>query len=369
MIIKGVHTVRKRRKNRADVYYVYAWRGGPCIMRTEGSTPPKLGKAELDAISAAIDEQCKSHMFKLAGMIRELCVVDGGAPEWKALAESTRRTWLTHINRIELKWGETPLKIWNDPRMLPKIVAWRDSYVATPRSADLGVQVLAFLLEFGRLRDHVNINVATGIPTIYRPDGREAIIWTSDDLDRFAVAALQLNRPNAIDAIWLACLTGLRRADLVALTWNQVGEHAIIRTAQKKSRGKRRRAVVPIIPALRDLLAELRTRHRQDGVNTVLVNSQGKPWGDLTNVITAIRNQAGIIEPADEELGLPARAKHLHDCRGTFVTHQCRQRLSDREIADIVAWSEQNVSSIRRRYVDDAAVIVALGRRIAEGSL
>lgn len=169
-----------------------------------------------------------------------------------------------------------------------------------------------------RLRGHVTVNVAAGIPTIYRPAGREEIIWTPDDIDAFAVAALQLNCPHAIDAIWLAWLTGLRRADLVALTWDQVGEHAIMRTAQKKSRGKRRRAVVPIIPALRQLLAELRTRDRAEGVDTVLVNSKGRPWGDLTNVITTIRDQARIVEPANDELDLPERAKHLHDCRGTF---------------------------------------------------
>lgn len=368
-MIEGVHFVRSARPGRPVRWYVYAWRGGPCILKAEGPKKPKLGKAELEAISAAIGDQRRPDTSKLEGVIRELRIVNGGAPEWKNLEQSTRTTWTTYLDRIEAKWGETPTRLWSDPRMTPKIVKWRDDHAATPRAADLGVQVLDFLLGFAKLRGHVTANVAAGIPTIYRPAGREEIIWTPDDLDRFAVAALQLNRPHAIDAVWLACLTGLRRADLVALTWDQVGEHAIMRTAQKKSRGKRRRAVVPIIPALRELLAELRTRHRAEGVNNVLVNSHGKPWGDLTNVVTLIRDHAGIVEPANEELHLPERAKHLHDCRGTFVTHLCRQRLTDREIADIVAWSEQNVASIRRRYVDDAAVIVALGRRIAEGSL
>jgi integrase len=368
-VIKGIHPVRKRRVGKPDVWYIYAWRGGPCIMRAEGSRPPKLGKKELDAIAAAIDEQGKSDVTKLAGLIRELSIADGGAREWKNLATSTRRTWETHLNRIEAKWGETPVKLWSNPRMTSKVVAWRDSYADTPRAADLAVQVLGFLLEFARLRGHVTINVAAGIPTLYRPIGREEIIWTDDDLDQFAVAAIAVNRPHLIDAVWLACLTGLRKADLVALTWDEVGDHAITRTAKKKSRGRRRRAAIPMYPALQALLDELRTRDRAQGVKNVLVNSKGLPWGDLTSAVCQVRDLARIVEPANDELDLPERAKHLHDCRGTFVTHLCRQRLTDREIADIAAWSPDNVASIRRRYVDDAAVVVALGKRIASRSV
>lgn len=368
-MIEGVYFVPIRRDGKPTQWYVYAWRGGPRILKATGPTKPKLGRAEIAAIAAAHAEQGKPDSTKLLSLIRELRICDGGAPEWKSLAETTRRTWATHLNRIEDKWGETPLNLWNDRRMLGKIIAWRDSYAATPRAADLGVQVLGFLLEFGRLRGRLAVNVAEKIPTIYRPAGRAEIIWTTEDLDRFAASAVALNRPLVADAVRLACLTGLRKADLVALTWAQVGEHAIARVAQKKSRGKRRRAVVPIVPQLRALLDELRSRPRQEDVETVLVNSLGKPWGDLTSAVCEIRDHAGIIEPAEPELDLPARPKHLHDCRGTFVTHLCRQRLTDREIADIVAWSPENVASIRRRYVDDAAIVVAIGKRmVAESS-
>lgn len=368
-MIAGVYFVPIRRPGKPLRWYVYAWRGGPCILKVDNPTRPKLGKAEIDAISAAIEEHKRPDTSRLGSLVRELRIVDGGAPEWKSLAASTRRTWSTHLNRIEDKWGETPIRLWDDRRMLGKIIAWRDSMASTPRAADLGVQVLHFLLEFGRLRGRLAANVATGVPTLYRPAGRAEIVWTGEDLDRFAASAAELNRPLVTDAVRLACLTGFRKADLVALTWAQVGEHAIARTAQKMSRGKRRRAVVPIIAPLRELLGELRSRTRAPGVDTVLVNSLGKPWGDLTSAVCEIRDHAKIIEPADPELGLPARPKHLHDCRGTFVTHLCRQRLTDREIADIAAWSPENVASIRRRYVDDAAVVMALGRRIESGAI
>jgi integrase len=369
-MIEGVHFVRAARPGKPVRWYVYAFRGGPCILKAEGPAKPKLDKAALDALAAATADHGPD-AATLARLIFDYRTRGGGSPEWQALAKGTRDLWGPQLDRIEARWGKTPLRFWSDPRMKPKIVAWRDSRAATPRSADIGVQALGVLLGFGLLRGAVTINIADGIPTLYRPDGREEIIWTSDDIDRFSLAALSLNRPHVIDALWLACLTGFRRADLAALTWDQVGDHAIARTAQKKSKGRRRRAVVPLIPASRDLLDELRTRPRAAGVEHVLVNSLGRPWqpASLTQAMNEARDLANIAEPAAPELGLPARAKHLHDCRGTFVTHLCRQRLTDREIANITAWSEQNVSAIRRRYVDDAAVIVALGRRIAEGSL
>ena len=40
-------------------------------------------------------------------------------------------------------------------------------------------------------------------------------------------------------------------------------------------------------------------------------------------------------------------------------------RLTDREVADLMSWSEAQVAEIRKRDVDDSAIIVALTRRLA----
>jgi integrase len=364
-MIDGVYFVPIRRTAKPTTWYVYAWRGGPRILKAAGDKKPTLGRAEVAAIATAHAERRGPDLSTLGGLLRELTIANGGAPEWQSLAASTRRVWSSYINRIEEKWGKTPLKLWDDRRMLGKVIAWRDSMAATPRAADLSTQVLGFVLEFARIRGRLESNVAAGVRSIYRPHGRAEIIWTADDIARFEASAIAMNRPRVADAIKLACLTGFRKADLVALTWDQVFEHSIARTAQKKSRGKRRRAVVPIVPELKRLLDKLRLLPRAPGVDNVLVSSLGRPWANLTTSVNAVRNHARIIEPADPELDLPERPKHLHDCRGTFVTHLCRQRLTDQEIADIVAWSPENVASIRRRYVDDAAIVVALGRRMA----
>lgn len=373
-MIDGLHFVKVARPGRPLRWYVYAWRGGPVILKgVESVTRPKLGAAELAAVAAALAESSAPRDDGLlSGLIRlwRGLVPEKASPEWKRLAATTRETWGYALDAIERKWGETPLAVWNDPRMVRKVIAWRDARAAEPRGADMGVQVLAELLAFGKLRTMVAINVAADVPAIYRAADRAPILWTDADIEAFSWSAIALNRPHVIDGLWLACLTGMRRADLVGLTWSEVGEHAIVRTARKKSRGRRRRAVVPIIPETAQLLSELRSRPRDTGVETVLVNSLGRAWtpGSFTQAFNQVRDAAnggdGIVHKGDPTLDEPDRAKHLHDARGTTATRLCRTDLTNDEIARILAWSSESVETVRRIYVDDAAVVVALSERI-----
>lgn len=358
--VKGVHIVGAKAKDGTPRWYVYAWRGGPRIDIIEGRKPKKLSAAQQKLVDKALADTLITRDDTLAWLISQW----RRSPEWLGLADRTRGTWSTGLNRIEAKWGKTPLALWNDPRMVAKVVGWRNGFSSTPRAADIGVMVLSRLLEFGRLQASVTVNVAAGIPTIYRGADRADIIWTPDDLDAFCRSALMLDQAHLIDVLYLAAFTGMRRADLAGLTWSEVTDHAIIRIAEKKSKGKRRRAVIPILPETAALLDELRTRPREKGVETVLVNSYGRAWADgnsLGGVFHDIRDHAGITFT---ERGEKPRPKHLHDLRGTFVTMLCRVGLTDEEVGNIVAWSPQNVASIRRTYVDDAAVVVAIGKRI-----
>ena len=170
------------------------------------------------------------------------------------------------------------------------------------------------------------------------------------------------------DGLRLAALTGFRRADLVSLTWDEVGEFSIVKKAAKTSRGRRNHAQMPRIPSLESLLNELESRHRAEGVNTVLVNSFGRPWtGDgFGTSFNRVRDAAQIVH-VDAETGV-SNKKHVHDLRGTFCTKLIQAGLTDLETASIMAWSPQQVAGIRRSYVDQRHVIVALGERL-KGSL
>lgn len=361
-MIEGVHFVRSKRPGRPITWYVYAWRGGPCIMRVESVPKPKLTANALEQLVQA-KESLQVSKETLAGLVRDWRY---RSPEWAALAPSTQKTWGSQLNAIEDKWGATPLSLWNDPRMVRKIKEWRDARSSTPRAADIGVTVLRALLEYGRQRAAININAADRIGKLYQDGSRAEIIWTDDDIERFTAKAIELEQPHIVDGLRLAALTGLRRADLVTVTWANVGEFAVVKKALKTSRGRRRFATMPRIPELNALLDDLRARQRQKSVETLLVNSFGRSWSadGFGGSFNRIRDAAGIVH-TDAETGA-TKAKHLHDLRGTFATKLIVHGagLTDQEVADIMGWSPQQVAAIRRVYVDQARVIVALGRRI-----
>lgn len=355
----AVQYIRDRNRQR---FYIYAYKGGPRVHIHEGGCKPK--KLPPDVLRKIADAEEKrlaepDHLFR--HIIREWQRPKG---DWHRLEPTTQKTWRPHVDLIEARWGEFPYTVWNDSRMTAKIVKWRDERSDTPRAADIGVGVLRAILKWARLNGYIGINAALDIPQIAQKAEREEVIWTEEDMDSFAATALELERPQLIDGMRLAALTGLRRADLVSLTFDHVGEFAVSKTALKKSRGKRRKATIPMTPLLQELLDELRTRPRAEGVNTVLVNSFGKPWsGDgFGGSFNRIRDAAGIVHKGEDG----EVKKRLHDMRGTFCTLllvDCE--LTDEQAARIMAWSEKRVGRIRSVYVDDAKVVVALGERIA----
>ncbi|CAN5203542.1 site-specific integrase [soil metagenome] len=365
----SVQFIASRRVGRPITWYVYAFKGGPLIFKHEGPKKPKLKLEHHAAIAAATASRNAPDPRTLRSGIREWRSCDPNrksSPEWAALSPGTQKVWGLQLDVIDERWGDKPLTVWNDPRMVAKVVKWRDERAATPRTADMGVTVLKALLKYLRLRGRVTINVADGIPQLYRGGDRAEIIWTDDDISRFTKAAIEEDRPHIVDGLRLAAATGLRRADLVSLTWDHLGEIAIVKTALKKSRGKRRRATVPMTEELERLIAELRMRPRAEGVEHVLVNSFGRPWsGDgFGGSFNRIRDLANIVH-VDHDAEPPVRKKHLHDVRGTFCTRLMTEcDLTDREIADIMAWSPERIGNIRKVYVDPAQVIVAIGARM-----
>lgn len=291
------------------------------------------------------------------------------SPEWQALAPTTQRTWGSGLKRIQEKWGKRFLSDFEEPRIKAEIVAWRDSRCAQPRGADIGVVVLQALLRFGQLRGLVGHNPADGIPSLYRGGDRAEIIWTDDEIREMTGRGRTMGKDNAIDGLRLAAATGLRRDDLVSLMWDHVGKFAICKKARKSSRRRRRYVSIPRLPELDQLLEELRLRPREPGIENILVDSRGRPWepNRLTREIGKVRDAAGIayVDPDNGE----RRKKHLHDARGTFATRLIRAvKISDEEVADIMGWSPAEVVRIRRAYVDQTSVMIAIGQRIAGAS-
>jgi integrase len=362
-VIEHIHTVKKPRNGKPPIWYIYAYRGGPQVLRHEGWEHPRL---DPPALKKLLDAQCKVERVEQNTLSTLIKKWRPNSPEWKGLADSTKKTWGSALDRIEARWGKTPLAVWNDPRMKRKVVDWRDSRSETPRGADVGVQVLRALLEFGCLRGYVSINVAKGVPQLYRGGDRAEIVWTEADLQTFAAEAVKQNKQHVLDAVRLGALTGLRREDLTTLTWAEIHEHAIVKRAAKVSRGRRRTVTIPRVAALDGLLKELRTRPRNEHIETVLVSSKGKPWtpDGLNTAFSGVRDEIGIFHV--DENGT-RRAKHIHDLRGTFCTELLKAGLTDEQVADVMGWSPDQVRGIRRVYVDQGQVAVAIGERLRAG--
>ena len=143
-------------------------------------------------------------------------------------------------------------------------------------------------------------------------------------------------------AIDLAAHTGLRRGDLVRLSWSHVGEDAITITTGKSNH--RQSATIPLYDALRDVLARIPRRS-----TTILTNTLGRPWKAhaLGSAFTNLKNAAGFAE------------LHFHDLRGTAATRFYIADIPMRVIAEALGWQEDEVEKIIRKYVGRSAATAA----------
>ncbi|MDP3550650.1 MAG: tyrosine-type recombinase/integrase [Novosphingobium sp.] len=358
----GVHVVRKPHKSGIDTWHVYAWRGGPSIHKCTGPRPV----IDQALLSAALAEQAKA--TKRGGRIESLDdVIDEyrGSPEFARLADRTKSDYRMWLDRISAKFGRAPIAAFNDQRMRREIVEWRDGWSSQPRSADRASMMMATLLGWAMERAIVTVNVAARIPQMHRVDKSDQV-WEAHHWQALADAKDKDGKPaipaHLMDVIRLARLTGLRLGDLVRLTWEQVGEKAIV---IDRTRKRKRRAVIPILPELRALLKQLEAKIPKDkdehGKRTgpqrrtgpVLRNSRGEGWGE-----SGVKSVWQRVKPEGFD-------RVLHDLRGTYVTFLATHRLTDQEISRIVGWTSQRIAEIRARYVDEERVIVSLVDRLS----
>lgn len=365
------HIVRAQRPGKPLRWYIYAWRGGPRVRVAEQPRRPTLTPADHAAIAEAHSQATTLPDHLVEGAVARF----RKSAYWRGLAPGTQKTWGRALDAIETKWQGVPLRVLSDPRMKVKLVAWRDNLAQTnARGADIAVTVAGKFFEWAMLEGLAMANPAAGIPAVYRATDRAPVIWLADDIAAIEAVADQPLK----DALRLAALTGLRRQDLVTLRWDEVTDLAIVRTAAKRSRRKRYRVTLPRLPELDALLEDLKARPRGAGVETVLVNRWGQSWapsGDglatsFSDARARANGKTGIWHvERDPVTGEETRlAKRLHDFRGTYATKLLTHpsaRLTDKEVGDLLGWSEAQVGEIRRRYVDDRAIVVALGRRLA----
>jgi len=329
VLLKGVHTVRN-----GDRTYHYAWRGGPRLTTSPGS--PEF--------IAAYNDAHASRKVSDDGKIRGLVSAYRASPAFTNLAPTTRKIWSRWLDRVVERFGDYRVGLFDHPdKIRPIIKRWRDQWADRPRSADYAIQVLSRVLTHAVDLDRLSTNPCEGIKSLYSAD-RSDIIWTDDDLTAF--------RAEASLEVWhgvnLAAHTGFRAEDLRRLSWSHIGEFEIVIPTNKSRGGKS--AFVPLYDDLRAVLESIPKRS-----TTVLTNEKGRPWKDGPN---------GSGFHKARETALPGRDLHFHDLRGTFATRAHLAGLSNREIAELLAWEETRVDQIIRRYVGRKAVAQAMIRKL-----
>jgi integrase len=253
---------------------------------------------------------------------------------------TTRYEWGKWLDRIGGYFGELQIRQFDRPEKIrPIILKWRNRWAETPRTADYGMQVrvLGHAVEIGRLGG----NPCEGVKHLYSND-RADIIWIDAD-----VALIKQTCSNEIaHAVDLAGHTGLRLGDLLRVAWSHVDEglDAIVLTTGKSR--QRREAIIPLYPALRNVLARIPRR-----ATTILTNSRHRPW--------TVDGFGSSFNKAKIDAGMADRDLHFNDLRGTAATKFYIADLSERVIAEILGWEEDSVKKIIRRYVERGAAIKA----------
>lgn len=338
--LKGVYKVSAKGKA-----YYYAWKGkgAPRLQGEPGS--PEFAASYAEAMEGRRGDKRK---------LSHLCAMFRASDHWrgvgpKPISAKTRASWSVWLDRIQKEFGDLSIIQFDRPQIRPRIAKWRNTYAATPRAADMGIQVFSRLLSFGMAEGLLMNNICKGIDGLYAND-RSEIIWTEADLQKLEAHA----SPELMQAARLAALTGLRQGDLLRLRWWHVKERSIeIEAAKSRRNGRRgKTTLIPLYGALREFLDDLAKAKR---ATTILVNTDGQPWATGFGSSWAKACQRAKIEDL-----------HFHDLRGTAATNFHRAGYTPQEIAQLMAWSEANVQAIIDRYVNRDAILADRIRRMDE---
>lgn len=358
-ILPGAHRIVRPRPDGGVTAYWYAWRGGPQILKATAASDAllqrEIARVLPDAIAAYRAERTptadRKYLYSLVTRYLE-------SPEFAKCAPRTQRDRRKQLDRVRADLGEMELVALEAKRARAALIAWRDKFKETPKTADDLLGALSLVLEWAANRGEIRSNPVKGFPRIYRVD-RADKIWTPEDLETVRPHCA----PELDHAIRLAVLTGLRQGDLMSITWSAVGD-ASIKWQTSKSR-KRRTAVIPMTDALRELLAEI---PRGDSV-TILNSSRKRPWtqAGLNSAIQRAKAdaKAAVVEATgDTEATSGLEDLRWHDLRGTAATNFLRAGLELSEVATIMGWEPQRVREIALRYVTSEEVGLAMAERL-----
>jgi integrase len=331
---KGVNLVPKTLKDGSRVHYGYYGRGAGALA---------LGRVN----SPEFHERLAAAMRRAPpdGTVAYLVWQYRQSPEFKNLADRTRKDYLPKLDRIQKHFGRLALTRISSREFIPHIYKWRDTVCGSPRQADYHVQVLSALLGWAQRRGMIESNRAKNLPQLYKGDRRE-ITWTDDQVDAFLASAPEPMRR----ALILALDTGQRQGDLLILPWSaDKGDYIELLTNKNKVP-----VAAPMTPLLRRTLDEARDKAQ---AVTILTRDDGLPWDRKGN---GFRDAWRDARKAAGVSGVT-----FHDLRGTFISRRRAEGWSLEDIALVTGHSSRNLA-ILDVYTDRKRVASAAATRRAK---
>jgi integrase len=217
---------------------------------------------------------------------------------------------------------------------------------------------LGIVLQGATDRGELAANPVKDFPRLYKAN-RADVIWTPGDLEKL----LPHCAPELNHAVRLAALSGLRLGDLIKLPWASVGQRAIV-WQTGKSRG-RRTVVIPIYPALTELLREI---PRSPSLS-ILNSARRRPWCEA-GLESAFRRAkvdadgAPAVAAGDHKAVSGIRQLRFHDLRGSAATNFVRAGLDLHDVAMVLGWSKAKIEQIAARYVTAEEIGLAMVEKL-----
>ena len=313
--LKGINSKRKRLADGSWRTYWYAWKSGPPL-RGEPGTPEFI---------ASYNEAVARKVTPPRGTVLSVLTQYQASEDFRGLADSTRRSYVALITRIEKDFGDFPLSALTDRRTRGVFMVWRDEIAASAgrRQADYAWTVLARVLSWSFNRGLVAANPCERGGRLNRGGGRAEKVWTDVDEAAFLERApAHLHLP-----LLLALWTGQRQGDLLRLPWSAY-DGTRIRLRQSKTGTPVSFKVGAPLKAALDATPKRST--------IILTNSDGKPWTS-----DGFRASWGKACKAAGVVGVT-----FHDLRGTAVTRLALVGCMEAQIAAITGHSLRDVCSI-----------------------
>jgi hypothetical protein len=169
--LRGINSKRKKLADGSFKTYYWAWKGGPPL-RGEPGSPEFI---------ASYNEAVAQKVAPPRGILLRLLQQYQASEDFRLLADSTRRSYIPLIARIEKAIGDFPLSALTDRRTRGIFLDWRDKIAATSgrRQADYGWTVLARVLSWSLNRGLIGSNPCEHGGRLYRSGARVDKIWTA----------------------------------------------------------------------------------------------------------------------------------------------------------------------------------------------